>query len=107
MSDNSQYMPQRSDWSEWTAADFEAARLQSDIDDPAKQFAYFLIGFMALQGIISEEQARDEDQALLMTLTDGLNMAAHGFEAHGYRDLRELCRYAEIGQREQRLLKHD
>lgn len=97
--------PQHETWEEWKDEDFDAARVHGVISDPAKQWSFFLIGFMALQGMISEEEAEDTDHTLRYTLEEGLNAAAKDFDAHDYGDMRQMCAFAEYGQREKRLKK--
>lgn len=71
---------------------------QDPINDPAKQFAYLLLGFLALQGLIREDEAKDEGGAWIDALTDGMNVAAAYYDFVGYEDMRDLCRHAEWGR---------
>lgn len=69
------------------------------IENPARQFAHFIIGYMALQGILTPRQIEHADEALLPTLIEALDFGAKGLDAQNYADFRAMCDHAEWGRR--------
>lgn len=71
---------------------------EDPICDPARQFAYFIIGYMALQGILTPSEIKHANEALLPALVEALDFGAKGFDANNFADFRALCDYAEWGK---------